>query len=187
MPMRTIVLFDGQNLFRSAKEAWLTVPANPSSLYNWPGYDVECLADHLASLTPGRNLTEIRFYTGVYRKSVNASRHHFWRNKLNYLESQGVYVYRGRVSSSRQEKGVDVSLSLDLVKATNERRYEVAIIVSRDSDFGPAVLMAKETARSQGRQLVFESAFPVGPGTPRWAKRGVPGTQWVHIDCKRRS
>jgi hypothetical protein len=36
--------------------------------------------------------------------------------------------------------------------------------------------------QEQGRQLSFESAFPVAPTTPRKNRRGVPGTQWVHID-----
>ena len=77
---------------------------------------------------------------------------------------------------------MDVSLALDLVEATHHQRYEVAIILSQDSDFGPAVHLAKNIASGQGLQLVFESAFPVGPSTPRWRRRGVPGTQWVHID-----
>ena len=57
-------------------------------------------------------------------------------------------AYRGRVNSSGQEKGVDVSLALDLVQAIYEQRYEVAIIVSQDADFGPAVLLAKNITRS---------------------------------------
>ena len=77
---------------------------------------------------------------------------------------------------------MDVSLSIDLIQATNEQRYEAAIVVSKDSDFGPAVELAKTIAKGQGRQLVFESAFPVGSSTPRSGRRGVPGTQWVHID-----
>ena len=57
-----------------------------------------------------------------------------------------------------------------------------AIIVSKDSDFGPAVELAKAIAKSQGRELVFQSAFPVAPNTPKKKRRGVPGTQWVPID-----
>ena len=75
---------------------------------------------------------------------------------------------------------MDVSLAIDLIQATNEQRYEVAIIVSKDSDLGPTVESAKTIAKSQGRQLVFESAFPVAQNTPK-KRRGVPGTQWVHI------
>ena len=48
-----------------------------------------------------------------------------------------------------REKGVDVSLAVDLVRATYERRYEAATLVSQDSDFGPAVRLAKEIARSR--------------------------------------
>ena len=41
-----------------------------------------------------------------------------------YLKSQGIYVYRGRVSAGGQEKGVDVSLAVDLVRATYNRQGE---------------------------------------------------------------
>ena len=69
---------------------------------------------------------------------------------------------------------MDVSLALDLVRATYDREYETAIIVSQDWDFGPAVRLAKEIAQAQGRSLVFESFFPVGPGN--LSRRGVPRT-----------
>ena len=75
---------------------------------------------------------------------------------------------------------MDVSLALDLVRATYERQYEVAIIVSQDWDFGPAVRLAKEIAKAQYRRLVFESCFPLGPGSH--SLRGVPGTTWIPID-----
>jgi hypothetical protein len=91
-----------------------------------------------------------------------------------------MHVYRGRVNPGGQEKGVDVSLAIDLIQLTYEQRYDVAILVSRDWDFGPAVRLAKTIARAQGRQLGFESAFPAAAGTVR--PRGVPGTTWVVID-----
>ena len=126
-------------------------------------------------------LEQIRFYTGVRSRKANRDQYWFWTNKLNHLEEQGIYVYRGRVSNG-QEKGTDVSLAIDLIRATYEKRYEVAIIVSKDSDFGPAVEVAKVIAESQGRKLVFQSAFPVALNTPKKKRRGVPGTQWIHID-----
>lgn len=66
------------------------------------------------------------------------------------------------------------------MRLTYEQAYEFAIIVSQDWDFGPAVKLAKEIARGQGRMLTFESAFPYGEA--RRSSRGVPGTQWVHIE-----
>ena len=74
------------------------------------------------------------------------------------------------------------TLAIDLIQATYEKRYEVAIIVSKDSDFGPAVELAKVVAESQSRKLVLQSAFPVASNTPKKKRRGIPGTKWVHID-----
>ena len=178
--MRTVVLVDGQTLYHLARRAWSVGPSFP---YAWPSYDVEKLARALVFKAPGRTLAEIRFYTGVPDPSHGSAQsfwHDFWSNKIRYLRGKGVYVYRGRVSTGGQEKGVDVSLALDLVRATYERRYEAAIIVSQDWDFGPAVRLAKMIAQAQGRRLVYESSFPVGPGSH--SRRGVPGTTWVPID-----
>ena len=130
--MRTLVLIDGQNLYHLARRAWAPAFPDPSSPYSWPSYDVEKLASRLVDGTPGRTLAETRFYTGVPTRVAQSFWHDFWSNKLRYLRSRGVHVYRGRVSEGRQEKGVDVSLALDLVQATHEQRYEVAIIVSQD-------------------------------------------------------
>ena len=177
--MRTLVLIDGQNLYHLAKAAWAPKPLDPSSPYAWPSYDVNKLADALVANVPGRSLTQILFYTGVPDARAGPAQR-FWTNKLRYLRRKGVHVYRDRVNDGGQEKGVDVSLALDLVHATYERQYEAAIIVSQDWDFGPAVRLAKLIARSQRRTLTLESAFPVGPGS--FSRRGVPGTIWVPID-----
>ena len=99
---------------------------------------------------------------------------------MRYLTSRGVITYRGRINSAGQEKGVDVRIATDLVQLTYEQEYEVAMIISQDWDFGPAVKLCKEIARDQGRQLIFESCFPVGLG--RASTRGVPGTTWIQID-----
>ena len=180
--MRTIVFIDGQNLYHRAKAAWFDTVSVAPNPYSWPSYHVGKLAAALVSLKPGRVLSETRFYTGVPNPAVGpdeARWHGFWANKFRYLRNGGIYTYRGRVNSGGQEKGVDVSLALDLVRATYEQRYEVAIIVSQDSDFGPAVKLAREIARSQNRALLFESAFPFNPGMN---SRGVPGTTIIRID-----
>ena len=181
--MRTIVLIDGQNLYHLAKVAWADDSNASSSPYVWPSYDVIKLAHALANRIPGRTLTEIRFYTGVPNPSAGRLQkfwHEFWSKKLRDMKNRGVYVYRGRVNTGGQEKGVDVSLALDLIQATYEQRFECAVIVSRDSDFGPAVRMSKEIARMQNRRLTFESSFPLDLGSS--SRRGVPGTLWVPID-----
>ena len=118
--MRTIILIDGQNLYHLARRAWASGSSPP---YAWPSYDVEKLASLQVSRIPGRTLAETRFYTGVLDPAAGPSQlfwHGFWSNKIRYLRSWGIYVYQGRVNARGQEKGVDVSLALDLVRATTE-------------------------------------------------------------------
>ncbi len=181
--MRTIVFIDGQNLYHLAKKAWASKRDKSTLRYSWPSFDVEKIAAALTAISPSRKLVEIRFYTGVPDPRHGRSQaywHGFWTNKLRYLRRRGVHVYRGRVSAGGQEKGTDVSLAIDLVRATYEYKYDCAIIVSQDWDFGPAVDLAMEIAQSQGRAIQIESAFPVGPGS--FSKRGVPNTKWIRID-----
>lgn len=177
-PLQTIVFIDGQNLYHLAKNSW----APPgSSHYTYPSYDVEKVAQTLVARVPGRILAETRFYTGVPNASADHFWHGFWTNKLRRMRTLGITVYSGRINSSGQEKGVDVSLAVDLVRLTYEQAYDVAIIVSQDWDFGPAVQLAKHIASDQGRTLSFDSCFPYEQGLSG-SRRGVPGTNWVHID-----
>lgn len=176
--LRSIVFFDGQNLYHGAKDSWCTKASG--SPYGYPSYDVEKLAARLVARVPGRRLDQVRFYTGVPSPSQSRFWHGFWSNKIRFLRSRGVYCYRGRINPGGQEKGVDVSIAIDLIRFTYEAKYEVAIILSSDWDYGPAVRLAKEIAKNQRRLLTFESAFPHQQG--RYERRGIPGMEWVHID-----
>lgn len=131
--MRTVVFFDGQNLYHLARTAWAPAPHVPGSPYGYPSYDVEKIAALMVARQAGRALQQIRFYTGVpdSRSPQTAFWHGFWGNKLRYLGGRGIYVYRGRVNPGGQEKGVDVSLAVDLVQLTYEAAYDVAVIVSQ--------------------------------------------------------
>ena len=181
-PVKTVLFFDGQNLYHRAKEAWAPAACPSPSRYHWPSYDVEKLAAVLTARQAGRVLSQIRFYTGVPEPTPGTKDefwHGFWSNKIRYLRGKGIYAYTGRISRGGQEKGVDVSIAVDLVDLTYKGLYEAAIIVSQDWDLGPAVKLAKTIAHDKGRQLVFESAFPDVPGK---SHRGVPGTTWFAID-----
>lgn len=181
--MRTAVFIDGQNLFHLARLAWGTPRNERTARYSWPSYDVTKLALALANRVPGRELVEIRFYTGVPNPKFGdkARRSHaFWSNKIRDLRDAGVYVYRGNVNWFGHEKGVDVSIAIDLVHATHEMRYENAILVSQDHDLAPAVKLSKHVAREQGRAVVIESAFPVLQRHQQ--SRPIPGTVAVPID-----
>lgn len=175
--MRTIVFIDGQHLFRRAKSVWGGQNRRGGWRYRYPSYDVVRLAMGLTRLKPGRSLAETRFYTGVPTadsKGTAKSWREFWMLKLARMESRGVTVFQGSARPNRQEKGVDVSIATDLIEATYENRYDVAIIVSQDSDFQPAVALAKKVAAAQNRKITVESVFPSVKKPDR--RYGVPGT-----------
>ena len=174
--MRVVTYIDGQNLYHLAREAWGTDGGVLDTPYNWPSYDVAELAAALVALNPGLTLVKIRFYTGV---PSSGRWHHFWNSKLRRLRNQGIMVTRSAVSRHGREKGTDISLAIDLVTDTYEQEYDVAIIVSQDADFAPAVRRAKEVARNQNRFLTFQSSFPLVPGRQL---SGIGGTAFVPID-----
>ena len=150
MDIRTIVFIDGQNLYHLARRAWASGPKSP---YGWPSSDVDKLAQALGLqgiwANPRRDPVLHRgaspihgWFRGLARVLVE--------QESGISRAEGFTSTGGRVNSGGQEKGVDVSLALDLVQATHDQRYEAAIIVSQDSDFGPAVRLAKQIAEGAG-------------------------------------
>lgn len=170
---RVVVFIDGQNLYHLAKEAW-------GEGYHWPKYDPVRLAKELAALEPGRTLAEVRFYTGVPTARQNERWHAFWTAKTRAMENAGVVVFKGRILNAR-EKGVDVRIALDLVRLTRERAYDVAIVVSQDSDLNQAMHEAVRIAKEQGRWITLESAHPLHPD-PEQQGRGLRPATLRYID-----
>jgi len=165
------------------KNCWLHLIDSSNNRYSYPSYDVEQISEFLVDRTPGRELKQIRFYTGIPQPNLGTKErfwHGFWSNKIAYMKTRGVYVYKGKINSGGQEKGVDVNLAIDLIELTYDCQYDVAIILSQDWDFGGAIRMAKKIAKNQGRSLHFESAFPYNPEVSVY-DRGVPGTDWIKL------
>ena len=67
-----------------------------------------------------------------------------------------------------REKGIDVRLSLDLVRWANKGLFDVAVVVSEDSDLDPAV-QDVYALRDDERWIAVENALPWRPHAhPRW-------------------
>lgn len=182
MPLRAIVFIDGQNLYHGAKDAWCPPsPAPPSAAhYSWPCYDIGKISEALVATSPDRVLEQCRFYTGVPTARQSELWQGFWTAKLRSLRPPKYEVYKGHINPGGQEKGVDVSIAVDLLHLTYRDAFDVAIVVSADWDLGPAIRLAKEVARDAGRTPTFESASPYEVG--KYENRGLPGTTWLKID-----
>jgi uncharacterized LabA/DUF88 family protein len=181
-----MAFFDGQNLFRHAKDAF--------GHYH-PNYDpIKLHAAVCAKHGWMPNL--VRFYTGVPNAIEDPMWTAYWSNRVLALKRTGVAVttrpirYRKEtvldaegnetVITTPQEKGIDVRIALDLVARARKREYQVAVIYSQDQDLCEVVQEVKEIAAEQKREITVACAFPVGPRAT--SKRGVDKTDWFGMD-----
>lgn len=183
---RTCVFVDGQNLFHAAREAFG---------YPYPNYDVARLAERVCA-QQGWQLAQTHFYTGIPDPSDDLFWSHFWTAKLAAMGRQGVRVFsrplRYRNQTVRvpggashtflvgQEKGIDVRIALDIVRAVRQNLCDVALVFSQDEDLSEVADEVRALAREHRRWVKMASAFPDSP--TRHYRRGVNKTDWIRID-----
>ncbi|HLJ65280.1 MAG TPA: NYN domain-containing protein [Stellaceae bacterium] len=183
---RAVAFFDGQNLYRHAKEAFG---------YHHPNYDPTKL-HHAICAAHGWKPFGIRFYTGTPSAAVSPMWHGFWSNKLLAMRRAGIYVYSRSIRYRTiditlpdgtvyevdlpQEKGVDVHLALDVLRLALSNQFDVAVIFSQDQDLSELVEEIQAITRNTGRWLKLVSAFPSGPKAT--TKRGIDKTEWFKMD-----
>jgi uncharacterized LabA/DUF88 family protein len=184
--MRGTVFIDGQNLFHSVKALFG---------YRHPNFDTRKLASAICEAHQ-LQLAHVYFYTGMPTIEESPDWHAFWSRKLAVMgrqENTTIFNpplrYRdrreidshGRMHTVRlpQEKGIDVRIALDMVRAVTERRCESIILLSQDSDLRIAMEEAKRIARDQSRHLDLICAFPE---RDHGYARGIENTHWFAFD-----
>lgn len=183
---RAVVFIDGQNLFRSAKEAFG---------YFFPNYDVKLLSEKICA-GQGWQINEIRFYTGVPDLRDDGLWNKFWNKKLVNLGQRGITIFsralRYRNQTVKlpdgsnytflvgQEKGIDVRIALDIIRLAHERVFDVCLVFSQDQDLSEVADEVRRISVEQNRWIKIASAFPVSPTFQN--KRGINKTDWIQID-----
>lgn len=186
-PVKRIIAFiDGQNLFHASKESFG---------YSFPNYDIKALVTKICQ-SRGFQLERIHFYTGIPDAADNEYWNHFWTAKLAVMGKHGIKVFsrplRYRNETIKlpdgkthtflvgQEKGVDIRIALDIVRAIRLNECDVAIVFSQDQDLSEVADEIRTIAREHGRWIRIASAFPFSPTTRN--KRGINSTDWIRID-----
>ncbi|MDD5675344.1 MAG: NYN domain-containing protein [Chitinivibrionales bacterium] len=183
---RTRAYIDGQKLFHGAKEAFG---------YSYPNYDIKALVTKVCQ-AKGWQIEGIHFYTGIPDAEDNAFWNHFWTTKLSGMGRQGIKVfsrplrYRNETVSLPggmthtflvgQEKGVDIRIALDIVRAVRLNECDVALVFSQDQDLSEVADEVRTIAKEHDRWVRIASAFPFSPTTLN--RRGVNSTDWIRID-----
>ncbi len=108
-------------------------------------------------LARGGNVIYRNYYIGIVRnhdKSDKSQKMVESQQKLlSGLENDGYQVKRGRIvyDNKIREKGVDVQIAIDLVIGAVEENFDIAVIVSSDTDLIPAV----KYIRSKGKIVEY--------------------------------
>lgn len=183
---RAIAFFDGQNLYRHAKEAFG---------HHHPNYHPAKLFDAVCADRGWENRA-VRFYTGTPDAKHSAMWHGYWANRLLAMRREGIAVesrplrYRKHIVDQDdgtveiawipQEKGIDLRLGLDAARLARTNQLDVAVIFSQDQDLAEVVKEVKEIARDSGRWIKVVSAYPAGPAAT--VQRGINGADWYPIE-----
>src|ERR1700688_4737420 len=165
---RAVAFFDGQNLYRHAKEAFG---------HHHPNYDPKKLFAAVCAAHEGWRESGVRFYTGTPSIEKTEMWHGYWSNRLLSMRRSGILVtsrpIRYRVEPITledgsiidvevpQEKGIDVRLALDVIRMTFHQQLDVAVIFSQDQDLAEVAIEMREIARVQTRWSKLSCAFPV--------------------------
>ena len=183
---RAVSFFDGQNLFRHAKDAFG---------HHHPNYDPRKLADAVCAEHGWVN-HGVYFYTGIPNAAKSPMWHGYWTRRLTAMRRAGIVVtsrpLRYRVETVRlpdgsvqevpveREKGIDLRLGLDVARMARNAQLDVAILFSQDQDLAEVAGEVRDISRSAERWLKVVSAFPVGPDAT--STRGVNRTDWFRMD-----
>lgn len=151
MAARIVVFLDYQNVYMGARSAF--------HAYGSPHHDGQVdpcrLAELLAAKGPPdveRKLSEVRVYRGQPDSerdpkgyAANDRQCSHWRTLPKTTVITRTLRYpRDWPREKEQEKGIDVKLAIDLVAGAVRRAYEVAILMSTDTDLKPALEFVRD-------------------------------------------
>lgn len=198
---RVYVFFDGQNVFYGAKQAFgyaepnydpvalaielvsLRPNAQLIRLYFYTGIhsyrkDPKWNVFWNNKLRAIRREGDIRLGRGntitysrplIYHDEV--ARDNAGNVVLNSSDGTAKVVPKGR------EKGIDLRLGLDVVRLANTRDYDVAMVVSQDTDYTEVVEEVEFISTQQKRRIAVVSASPRNAK----GKFGIPFTAGIEI------
>jgi uncharacterized LabA/DUF88 family protein len=153
---RAAVFFDGSNWYHKLRTLLHADDSSGGGMKPPIDFDLRGFAERLVS--PDK-LVDIRYYIGnVRRVRGNEKSEALYANQqklLRFLQRQRIGVGYGHLipypDGVFHEKGVDVLLAVEMIRFAREDTYDVAYLISSDTDLVPAV----KECRRLGKQVVY--------------------------------
>lgn len=145
---RVSIFIDGSNLYHNLKRYGLKIT----------------FEELIKKLETRREVVEIFYYTALLDKKFDEARylkHQDFLKKLKTIPNFKIVLCNLRKMVSKDGstefmiKGDDVYLATDLIKGAYENLYDIAIIVSGDEDFIPAIRLVQKNGKR-----VINAFFP---------------------------
>lgn len=196
-PQQVVVFCDWQNIYRRARGAYFKHEVDPVERGQVDPVDLGELLVKRGHRdgAPARGLSQVRIYRGMPRQerderayAAARSQHSHWsRNRKVELLTRPI-SYPDEWTPGRhdcdqpREKGVDVSLAVDLVTMASERRFDVGVVFSADNDLLPAVeYVARQHQRDNSAPQIEVAAWSGSLNSHRPSRLNPAGFNvWCH-------
>ena len=186
---RVAVFIDYQNVYHCAREAFGDPMTDPPTYGHVRPQRLGLLLKQLGEdVDPDRDLCAVTVYRGQpgakshpHLQSAFARQVAVWESlplttvKKRPLRYQPTEWSAGRpVKWRAEEKGIDVLIALDIAIGARDDLYDVAVVVSADTDLIPAIEAALQAGKRVETATWSSRALPIRPLT-------VPGRHiWNH-------
>lgn len=139
---RAIVFIDGNNFYYKLKDITL----GKTEIFKLLNFDYVSFAKNLIK---NNILIEIRYYVGAVKRQTGENRekseklYASQQQLIAKLQAQEIPVVLGNLiqhpDKSFHEKGVDVRIAVEMIRLARENKYDIAYLLSSDTDLVPAV------------------------------------------------
>ncbi len=151
---RVIVFIDGNNFYYKLKDIILGKSEVFKLLdFNYQEFSKNLIRDSI--------LVEVRYYIGAVKRQNGQNKEKsekLYANQqklLAKLQQQNVSTILGNLiqhpDKSFHEKGVDVRIAVEMIRLARENKYDIAYLLSSDTDLVPAV----EEVRSLNKRVCY--------------------------------
>lgn len=151
---RAIIFIDGNNFYYKMKEMTSGMP----EILKLLDFQYSLFSKNLVK---ENELIEIRYYIGAVRRQPNGDKNRSEKlysdqqKLIGKLQQQNISVVLGNLiqhpDKTFHEKGVDVRIAVEMIRFARENKYDIAYLLSSDTDLVPAV----EEVRSFNKEVTY--------------------------------
>jgi len=149
---KAFIFIDGGNFYFKLKE----LLSKSNKKYSLLKFNFRMFCEWLSN--PNK-IIEIHYYLGAVKRKINDEKSEkMYANQqrlFRKLQNQNIIISLGQLikhpDKTYHEKGVDVRLAVEMIRFARQNKYEIAYILSSDTDLVPAI----EEVQSIGKEVQY--------------------------------